>query len=48
VSAFRTRDKPWKAIRLRRNPSVTVQACDVRERAKAHAVLHVGTAESLS
>ena len=48
VYAFTTGDKAWKAIRLRRNPSVTVQACDMRGRAKADAVLYVGTGESFS
>ena len=48
VYAFTTGDKAWKTIRLRRNPSVTVQACDMRGRAKAHAVLYVGTGESFS
>ena len=46
--AFTTGDKAWKTIRLRGNPSVTVQACDLRGRAKAHTVLYVGTGESLS
>ena len=46
--AFTTGDKAWKVIRLRRNPSVTVQACNMRGRVKAHAVLYLGTAESLS
>ena len=48
VYAFTTGDKAWKAIRMRGNPSVTVQACDMRGRAKAEAVLYMGTGESLS
>ena len=45
---FTTGDKAWKTIRLRRNPSVTVQVCNMRGRTKPHAALYVGTGESLS
>ncbi len=48
VYAFTTGDKAWKTIRLRRNPSVTVQVCDMRGRAKPHATIYVGTGESFS
>ncbi|MGO9557752.1 MAG: PPOX class F420-dependent oxidoreductase [Acidimicrobiales bacterium] len=42
---FTTGDKAWKTRRLLRNPSVRVQACDMRGRVKPAATLYLGTGE---
>jgi uncharacterized protein len=42
---FTTGDKAWKTKRLRRNPSVQVQVCDMRGRVKPETTRFVGTGE---
>ena len=43
--AFTTGDKAWKTVRLRNNPSVRVQLCDLRGRVKPNAEVCSGTGE---
>jgi len=40
-----TGDKAWKTRRLRNNPSVQVQVCDMRGRVKPGAAVFTGTGE---
>jgi PPOX class probable F420-dependent enzyme len=45
--AFTTDAESWKVKRLRNNPAVTVEVCDVRGRVKPGTTVHHGTAEAL-
>lgn len=45
--AFTTEPSAWKVKRVMRNPSVTVQACNVRGKVTPGAPVHNGTAEVL-
>jgi len=45
---FTTGHRAWKTRRLLRNPSVRVQACDMRGRVKPGATRYVGTAEVMT
>lgn len=42
---FTTGDKAWKTRRLRRNPAVQVQLCDMRGRVKPNTAIYKGTGE---
>jgi hypothetical protein len=46
--AFTTGDQAWKTRRLRRDPSVRVQVCDMRVRVAPQATRYVGTGEVAS
>ncbi|MEI8237811.1 MAG: PPOX class F420-dependent oxidoreductase [Actinomycetota bacterium] len=45
--AFTTEAESWKVKRLRNNPAITVEACDVRGRVKPGTTVHHGTADTL-
>lgn len=45
--AFTTEPAAWKVKRVLRNPSVTIQACNVRGKVKTGTPVHQGTAEVL-
>ena len=45
--AFTTDADSWKVKRLRNNPAITAEVCDMRGRVKPGTTVHHGTAEAL-
>ena len=45
--AFTTEPESWKVKRLRNNPAITAEVCDMRGRVKPGTTVHHGTAEAL-